>query len=901
MLKLISLSIIFLSFSFITLAENTEFELLLLNDKELDLTPGTTSNIVIKLVNNTDFNQEFFLETNCPKGINFLSDFTSIGLDKSSEINKILSFYTSNSIKAGKYFISIDAFEKFQNKKIGTISFSVIVKPRYDILLEVFKASDYALSGDTLDIKFMVQNLSNTEASISTIIGIAGKSESKTYKLLPDSFVFEHYTAITEKNIIYNTRKSISITASIAENPEISKTQYHFVELIPTGRYKFDPYNRFPIKVSGIYASNIGKGKTESAQMFDISGSSELNSITNGRLDFHFTGPDRMGKPILGVYDEYYLSYSTPKLKITVGDNSYRLSFLTENARYGRGAEYKRVFKKICVGSFINYPRFYPQIKRVFSIYSGFLSEDKFQLTAGYLNKEMSSKKVAHLYTISGTAYPFKWLDLSLEYATALLENSVTKAYKTEVKLNYPKISTFFNYTMADKNFSGYFSNSEYLSTGIFGTLTKKINVTANYSFNFYNIAMDTIYTNAPFSKNLTFATNYRLSSNNNVNVSLINSERKDRMLPRKFHFEENSLRLTFIKDFKKIKVNLGGDIGKVNNLINSDTGQLANIYKTYLSLNYLINKSVFLNSFVNYMGNQGYLTGSFNKFYYGGSFHAKMYKNLILILNYQNNYSIEEYYRDRSLFDVKASLSFNDKHDLEIIGTYNIVRNSLEQKNTRVMLKYTYTINAPVSIKKDVGSLKGRLINKGVDNTEGVIFTLDGNRTVSDKNGLFSFNNIKAGTYFLLMDDSKTGLFAITEVPGPYKIEIKPGEENFLEIVFTKSCRIMGQIVIEEESNFDKKDYVPVKEELTGLIIEASSEKEMFRLISNSEGKFCFEDLRPGKWKVKIYSNGIPSGYELLNEFFYLDLTAGFEERISVKVKKKVRKINFVKLSDKV
>ncbi|MCK4639449.1 MAG: carboxypeptidase regulatory-like domain-containing protein, partial [Bacteroidales bacterium] len=190
----------------------------------------------------------------------------------------------------------------------------------------------------------------------------------------------------------------------------------------------------------------------------------------------------------------------------------------------------------------------------------------------------------------------------------------------------------------------------------------------------------------------------------------------------------------------------------------------------------------------------------------------------------------------------------------------------------------------------------KGKVINNGVDNVEGILFTLAGNIDISDKNGEFDFPYVKTGTHFLFMDNSKSGLNSIAETPGPYKIEILPGQETFFEISLTKSGKITGSIVIEEDENKDKKGFIPVKEEIKNLIIEANNGNEIYRIFTKKDGAFNFEDLRPGQWKVKVYDRGIPKGYKLVTDEYYINLTSGQVENINVIIKKESRRIKFQK-----
>ena len=894
MWKGVAISGFCLLFSLMAISGNGNLEIQLANKDTIKVMPGSTSNIVVKLINNTSTHKDFLLKVNSPQGWKCLTNFGTVPVEKESNRIKILSIYVPEFTKAGDYEISVDAYDEFDKHKIGTINIKVYVQAKYEILVTAYQAPAYVVSGDTLSVKFMLQNLSNVETTINTTIKNYKESDRQIFTLAPDSFITVRRTFVTEKNVLQYKKQNISFNASISEYPEINSSKYHFYDVVPSNKNKFDPYNRFPVMVTPLFITGNRSGKREYAFMLDVFGVGMLNNKKGNILEFHFRGPNRRGESLLGIYDEYYVRYMTPKSKIIVGDNNYSLSYLTEFSRYGRGVGYEHTFKKISVGSFINYPRFYPQVKRVASVYANYLSEKKYELNAGYLNKQFVTDTSAHLFTISGVASPYKWVDLELEYATGLSGGKFTRAYKTAIKSRYSFFSVFFNYTFADKDFPGYFSSSKYLGTGASARITKRINVNFGYSFNHNNIALDTLFNNAPYSENFNFSVNYSIAANTSMSVTLSQRERDDRMNPKKFHYNEKTIRVSISQKVNRIKINLRGEMGDVTNYLTMKEGQKTGMYKANLTLGYKINNHISFKGFVNYNSQKLYSVDDNLNWYYGCSVDASLGKKLLVNLNYRNNYEIEEYYRDRSIFNLNANYEINNNHKISTSVRYNLARNTLDQREFEVMLKYAYTINVPVSKKDDLGTLTGKVINNGVDNIEGIVFTLGGNIAVTDENGLFNFPIVQKGLHYLIMDYSNAGIFAIAETPGPYKLDILPGIDNYFEIALVKSAIIRGSLIIEDDENKGKRDFVEVKVKLNKLIIEAKKDAEVYRVLTDDNGDFSFEGLRPGIWKMRVYKNGIPKEYELLTEFLSVSLKSGQDETIEVKLRKKQRRIKF-------
>lgn len=873
-----------------------DLEIKLTNSNKINLTPGTTSNVVVMLVNNSDTTHEFHLKVNSPQGWSQLIEYTSVFVEKASKKIKIFSFYIGESTKVGDYAIEIEAYEKSENLKIGSVHIPVYVAPKYGVLTRLIEPPEYVLSGDTLSVKFVIQNLSNLEVNIQADIVSINKPETRTFRLAADSSTMVRVFITTVKEIEFYTRNSVSITAKINESPETISTSSCAFNVIPSGKVKFDAYHRIPVKISGLVVSDNQLGDRRYGAMFDIKGAGFLSELKKRMIDFHFRGPNRQGDPLLGQTDEYYIKFSSIHSNVILGDNNYSLTNLTEGQRNGRGGGYEHKFKKVSLGSFINYPRFYPEIKRVISVFGSYFPSNKYRLNLGYLNKTFATDSMAHLITVSGEAAPFSWGNIKLEYAAGMSNGKTTMAYSTDVRIKFSRYNFFFILTSADKDFPGYLSNSRFISAGISAAFWRKISLNLNFNYNHTNIALDTMYGAAPLSENLNFSVNYQINYNHSLSLGFLMRARDDKESPKQFNYKEYTVQATLQSHIKRFGINVYASYGIMKNFLVLREGEVTNLLNANLSLQYQVNKNIVTKGFISYQGGQQYLTSNFTKLFYGCTVNVNLINKISIAFQYQNNYEIEEYYKDRSILSLNAGYIVNKNHEVGVGVNYNLKKNYVNKTQLGASLSYTYTINVPVSRRKDIGSLQGKVINKGVDKVEGILFTLAGNIAISDKNGEFKFPFVKTGTYFLFMDNSKSGLNSIAETPGPYKIEILPGQKFVFEVSMTKSAKISGMIVIVEDENKDKKGFIEVKEALNSLIIEATNGTEVYRVFTDHNGTFNFEDLRPGQWKVKVYDRGIPKGYKIETDEFSINLIAKQVANINVRVLKQSRMIKFQK-----
>lgn len=875
------------------MAQNNSLAIQLANNNKVSLLPGVTANVVISLINSSTSGEQVSINLEMPKGWKCFSELKNISAPAGQSTLKILSINIPSYTLAAGYVINIEATDG-SGKMVNKIVLPLTVEPRYALKIEKIVGPDYVFAGDKIAIQYMIQNQSNTKAEIDALLRGAGFDEKMRFVLNPDSSVFITREIEVEKGILKSDKRNISLTASFADNPEEPTSLNYFYNVIPGSDVKFDPYNRFPVQFSTFFLTDNPSGKREYALMADVFGQGFIDKNNTKLLRFHLVGPDRRGQPLYGIYDEYFLEYISPVSRLLLGDQTYRLSYLTEFARYGRGAQAEHTFNHFTIGSFINYPRFFPKVKREIAAYATYSSSKKLVLNLGYLNKLNSTGEVNNLTTFGGIGIPFKWLKLEWEYAMGSANSQIKQAVKTEVDINISRFRLFYHYTWAEKDYPGYFSDTRNMTASANIRLTKKLNFGANYSRIHQNMALDTIYGSAPFSKNLNFNLNYALMKNASLSVGYYIRERKDRMEPMLFNYIEKSMRVSLSKSISNLRVNLLGGYGKTENLLLPENERLNDMYKGQFSANYQVSKRLGFSGFVDYQASKSYNYDDYKNWTYNVAVNGLVSKTVMVNFNYQSSYRIEDYSYDRNLVAGRVIYAPSKNNRVELSSRYYLYKNEMDVKQLAFEARFVHTFNVPISKKKNIGKLTGRVINKGVNTVEGIVISIGASQAVTDKNGNYSFPMLPAGEYYLMMDYSKAGLLAISEIQGPYRIEIFPQTENHFDIGLTQSGNITGAVSILKEVADEDKNYAAIREQLGKLLVEAKCGDEMRRIFTNPDGTYSFEGLRPGEWEVKVYENGIPKEYELLTGLFKIGLKPGQTEIIEVKVKEIRRVIKF-------
>ena len=355
-------------------------------------------------------------------------------------------------------------------------------------------------------------------------------------------------------------------------------------------------------------------------------------------------------------------------------------------------------------------------------------------------------------------------------------------------------------------------------------------------------------------------------------------------------------MNLLLRKQIQNFKVELVTKYGKTDNLLVSKEKRLNAMYSGRLTMNFRPSGKLNLSSYVSYQKNKRYLIDPEKNWFYGVAVATQVRKNLNMSFNYQSNYTIDQYYRNRSILDGHLRYTPNDRSHIDFSTRYNLMKNSLDGKEVTYSVRYVRLIDLPVRKKKNIGKLSGKIMNEGGVNVGGILLTIGNDKAVSDKEGNYKFPLLATGTHYVIVDYAKAGITAIPVVPGPYLIHIQPGKTTTFNFGLTLSSRIAGQVVIEKKVPDADKRYAGAQEQLGKLLVEARKGKEIFRTFTTKEGKFFFESLRPGKWTVKIYKQGIPKDYTLFSSLFHIVLLPGYTNHLDVKIMEKYRQIKFQK-----
>jgi cell division septation protein DedD len=458
------------------------------------------------------------------------------------------------------------------------------------------------------------------------------------------------------------------------------------------------------------------------------------------------------------------------------------------------------------------------------------------------------------------------------------------------------RINTSATLYYADENFQGYLNNSINF-TGYFNfNISSKASVTFNLDQDEYNASRDTIYEIAPSYRNFQGALNFRVSPRSRLNISLRYREKKDRSSRFQFHNDEIITRLQLSQRFDKFQFSLSGEIGQTRDLFQRDEeGVIA--LRGYLDTKYVPSPNNYFRFFIQYFDRYSASAYQQKQFVYGIGGQTRIARKTNVYLNYQNNFSLTQNYRNRNLFEFRLNHQINRQNAISLETRYHLIRRTLDATEFSIAAHYLRNFGFNVNAKRNLPSVFGQIMNSEGEYQEGISLSLEGVTAVTDEYGKFTFSRIVPGEYIILIDRTSIGFQQIPDIPLPIKISVEENRDTELYFGIIESAQLKGQLLIKNDP--EAEQLVPSEQpSLPPLLVELGDGTESFTQLTDTDGKFSFTELRPGKWTVTIHQNPSFSDFDLEIDQRTVELSPGDREFLDFYYLPRKRTIRFQELS---
>lgn len=880
------------------------FPVLTFSQKKDSLLPGTSSSISFMIENKTREIKIFDItaETSNPSIIPILK---SAEIQVLPDENKIYIVPLKIAIETphGNHLVTLKGIEKNTGEKFVQTSEFTVLHSRKLSVTSIY-SSEFVKAGETIHSTFLIKNNGNVSENLILESKNAVVNEGTTLDLLPGEGKLITVSKETNPELPQNEYANLNLSVYSVNDPKENQTAFSSVKIISIKPVENDIYHRLPISASISMAGMQNRGIYQNGFQGEIYGRGSLDNQNKNILEFRAITKNPVEFNSFTQYEEYFVNYKRDHIQIHLGDKNYSSSFLTEYARYGRGAEIKFDLRKISFGAFYNHPRFFRDIKDEFNFYTKFKIAKESEIAAGYLLKSPGNENVnfsfnnniidsdAHLPYIMGKMQINKNIEVSGETSYSTTQKKNGSAFMFQTTVNYRQITGNLMYLKASPHFAGYFNNTSTMNGNLQLKLSHKLNILSTYTQDERNFQRDTLFLAAPYRKYLQYGIQYKYVPGGSIVFYNGFQRYEDRLMPKEFDYKEAFLKVSLNQQIGIFQLNAEGQFGKTDNFLSGFSGT-SSFYTANIGFEKF--KTSF-NLYGSYAVTSRYQMQNQKQLYYGARVMSRLSDRTYFSVFYQNNYMPEDYYKDRNLFEMIVHQQFFKNHDIDLSARYNLQRGELGSKDFIFSLKYTLRMNVPIKKTAEYITLSGTVNNLGVKKTEGIRLILGNHISITDKNGNYVFKNINPGEYVLEIHRSTTEIHDITDILFPVSLNLNQ-KENIFNFGLTGAANIQGQINYTESDNktgYGQLQHKKEKRRKESLIIEVSNKEETLRKMAVLGEDFDFMYLRPGNWTVKVYRNGLDKKYKIPIDQFNFNLKYDETKKITFHVIKQQTEIKY-------
>ncbi|PRA97185.1 hypothetical protein CQ046_21645 [Chryseobacterium sp. MYb7] len=808
----------------------------------------------------------------------------------------------------GNYSVTLNITDR-SNGISFTKTSKINVSGSRNLSVTALDSPEFVRAGETIRATFLLKNNGNITEDIFLESKNAVIDGDFSLVLEPNESKIITIHKVTNPELSQNEFQNLNLSVYSKGHSKENQSVYISTQVISIKPSENDIYHRLPVAVSLSFIGMKNMGVYNDGFQGEIYGKGTLDKDNKNQVEFRAVTHNPVELNSFTQYEEYFLNYKRDDFFIHLGDKTYSSSYLTEFARYGRGAEIRYDFNKVSIGGFYNHPRFFRDIKDEFNFYSTFKIRKQSEISIGYLYKtprkgetrysDVRLDSDAHLPYAKGKFKISGNINLSGEVAYSTTKQTDGTAYMLQADATFEKFNGSLMYVKASPEFAGYFTNTNTFNGSVYYKISKKLGAFVNYTQDVKNFQRDTLFLAAPYRQYFQYGLQYKYLSNGSIILNNGYQKYQDRLEPKQFDYYERFFKVSIDQKIGMFQVNLEGQFGKTNNYLLGFSGN-----STFYSANLSFQKfRTSFNVFGSYAISSRYQLQNQKQLYYGARIYSRFSDKTSLSIFYQNNYMPEEYFKDRNLFELLFHQQLFPGNELDLSGRYSLQRGEIGDKDFIFSMRYTWRPNVPVQKTAEYISLSGNVSNLGIKKTEGIRLMLGSYLSVTDKEGNYVFKNVIPGNYFLEIDRSTTDINDISTLTFPATLSLS-NKENIFNFGLTTAANVKGHIQFLETENKNQPglpEPLVQKKKKESIIIEATSKDQTYRKICFIGEDFDFTYLRPGDWIVKVYRNGLDKRYKVSNDKFQFTLQPSETKKISINVVKQQIEIKYQQESLKV
>ena len=795
------------------------------------------------------------------------------------------------------------------------------------------------VAGDKCRARFLVTNRSNAPLDVTLEVKSNGPrvgQDVEDMRLGAGETRSVDITVSTDRDLGRKWSQQVQLTAQAAVPGKgtVAAAATTELEIIPRVSGKADYFNRLPAEI-GFLA--IGTGGAQGYGQFKLQGAGSLDREGEHRVDFYLRGPGRgLARDMFHQFgyqsEEYRLSYDSPHLDVHAGDRVFSLTRLTENGNYGRGLEAGAAFGRWSFRGYLERMRVLSGTGNERALQLGFQPRGDLRFDLSYMSRKDPLRPTASRIFSLQSRFAGKDLYGNLEYSW---DSSGGRGFRPgstafwlEAGAALRKLNARANVIRSGADFHGYYENLDYDSAELTYASAERWGLRASYLDQKRHAAIEPFF-RAFHDRTLQAGAHYQAFRRLSFSLDARAHDRRDLSGEQAFDYRDTTLRLGAFTQFGTLNLQGFVDAGRTDNL---RTGGSERLTEYSLSANYLAINRISLAAYVHYRDQDGSFTGdetrrldlNFSAGLRLGRLEMNAFYRTSVLQDLYRSVLSQQSFEDPAflinaadMFGASLTLRFRNGHSLG----FRVQRAAnpapaagMPGKTTLGLFEYAIPVGLPVTRKMTVGKLSGKVYDgdKGRQGVPGLIVRIDDLAAVTDDKGEFVFDGLAPGSYVLTLDDRNAGSGLVTVDKMPLTLVVAGGRRTELAIGMTRGASLGGRIAVYDnegealqgvtggpDTGAGAKPQLVERAPLAGATVEIRGEGDVFEQVTDAQGRFLFEGLRPGRYLLRAHDDDLPENHVFEQDAYEFDLAPAGKEDVTIRLVPVSRPIRIIDMGE--
>lgn len=862
-------------------------------------------------------------------------------LESAAQHIQLAAIKIPSNCPPGRYEVRYRVQQQLEASPLATAAFDVVVAPFVHIESSLGTLPKHVLAGHSYVIELHLANHGNVrvpvEIEVQDAMEYCRSIASTPIALEPNESTVVYMPVQTD--VCLKNQLQHVVVVKLRTEPSESYFQSHtaVVTIFPSQCESFDPYLYLPFQTT--FAAGRGNGKT---QLFaEIAGAGTLDEEGEKHVELQVrlpvTSEINLVNELYGVPEKNFLHYWDRHLDAYAGDGIYVLTPLTMKYRYGRGGSFGVAWQPFEAGVLcVKDSSSMPQVAT-----AGFLSwtpRSMWTLTTALLKTNLNRRSQYRLkqspqtYTCSlGTYLEICRVGtLEAEFASTSGfpgRNNHYRAYYFSAE-GRPFKETWYSFRTlhAGSRFVGFYTDTYQLDGSMGFPIVGRLR--GHLSHHIYNTNGNKMRRKCfpsrdasswagvayPFASGLYSTLSYNsVYSNGNRNGKRLADRRQKNTY--RLHYLSLGMGQAFQR-WSYQGIVEGGRYTALQTSLHTHHRRRWQNYQLYLYATPSSQQRYSVYTRLGYLLISDDNTVRWTQVYgvTGGWDFSTV--SLRVRLLYEYTQRAGDFFRH--FVSGELSYLFANGHLLQLKGLCEAdqcVKGGEWGRQYKILLAYTLPWQMPVGEKPSQGGARGQVLDAEGVPLSGVLMACNGHAACTNGEGEFSFPRLTPGNYCLWIEEEPEGLMVAENMP--LHLEVKQGRMAKVEIEMLRTATVAGQVVLYAFDNGREEASEEVLQQGTLNLpdtgegapryvkacgwgrakIKLSSEEGQGELYADVDGwgRFCFDRVRPGKWKLVAMPKALPPHHDLQMKEWLIDIAPGQTTAIEVKILPAKRKLHIV------